>query len=151
MKKKTFRKKILSTVLAWMLIAANVFPSMAVQAADVTETDVVEIMDQELELLEGDDTTTGDDDLELEYGEYGIEFDSNPDIVDFEDSVVSYDDQPDFSIDRNPVDIEDSDVPLGTLTGSNPYTGVESPAAAALAAAGASAILLFATGKRKKK
>jgi len=38
MKKKTFRKKILSTVLAWMLIVANVFPSMAVQAADVTES-----------------------------------------------------------------------------------------------------------------
>ena len=75
-------------------------------------------------------------------------------IIEIEDGTVPLGDQPDFGINDDPVIFDDPDVPLGTMTGSdssNPYTGVASPVSAALAAAGASAILLFATGKRRKK
>ncbi|MBR5577742.1 MAG: beta-N-acetylglucosaminidase domain-containing protein, partial [Lachnospiraceae bacterium] len=40
MKRKQFRKKILSAVLAWTLIIANVLPGMSVQASSMSDNDV---------------------------------------------------------------------------------------------------------------
>ena len=75
------------------------------------------------------------------------------DMIDFDDPDIPLGDQPDFVVNDDPVIFDDYDVPLGGVADDmyNPETGVNSTTGFALAAAGASAILMFACGKRRKK
>ena len=100
MKNNYFKKKVLSTALAWMLIAGNLFPSMSVQAASLTEdvvveqapvteqiteqeeiTDVVAGIDEDINLPDdniNDDNNTTDDDTGNDVQESGYEIYPSP-------------------------------------------------------------------------